>query len=273
MEDLTKQQLILLTLLITFITSIGTGIITFTLLQEAPVEVTQTINRVVEKTIERVVPAEPGKPEKVVTTVVVNEEDRVLEAISKNEKSIVRLKTLGIDGTEIVSGLGLVVSTDGVVVYDLSNYNNTSSYNILFHDGKTYPTGKVYLDKVNGLIFMQTTIPKNDTSKYVFYPAVFGDSDVLKIGQTLVAVSGRESNAVSIGRIRQLSFGADKKTVANIISDIAILKSYAGSPILNLSGEVIGLETLLTESDNQYSYTPVNLVKPAIKKALEELAK
>ena len=92
MEDLTKHQLILIVLLITFVTSIATGIITFTLLnKEAPVEVTQQINRVVEKTIERVV-TEPGKPDKVVTTVVVNEEDRVLESISKNEKSIVRLE-------------------------------------------------------------------------------------------------------------------------------------------------------------------------------------
>ena len=85
MEDLNKHQLILIVLLITFVTSIATGIITFTLLSEAPVEVTQTINRVVEKTIERVVPAE-GQPEKVITTVVVNEEDRVLDTIAKNEK-------------------------------------------------------------------------------------------------------------------------------------------------------------------------------------------
>src|SRR3989338_3016811 len=112
MEDLTKHQLILIVLLVTFVTSIATGIITFSLLSEAPVEVTQTINRVVEKTIERVV-TEPGKPDKVVTTVIVNEEDRVLEAIAKNEKSIVRLKTAGADGTEVVSGLGLVVSGDG----------------------------------------------------------------------------------------------------------------------------------------------------------------
>src|SRR3990167_6260150 len=137
MEDLTKHQLILIVLLVTFVTSIATGIITFTLLSEAPVEVTQTINRVVEKTIERVV-TEPGKPDKVVTTVVVNEEDRVLEAISKNEKSIVRLKTVGADGTEVVSGLGLVVSLDGVIVAALKSYNLASSYFILFYDGKTY---------------------------------------------------------------------------------------------------------------------------------------
>ena len=272
MEDLTKHQLILIVLLITFVTSIATGIITFTLLSEAPVEVTQTINRVVEKTIERVV-TEPGKPDKVVTTVVVNEEDRVLEAIAKNEKSIVRLKTLGADGTEVVSGLGLVVSLDGVIVADLKSYNLASSYFILFYDGKTYPTSKVYTDEINGLVFIKVLVPKNESPKYTFYPTVFGDSDNLKIGQTLVAISGKDSNAVSIGRVRQLTLAEDKKTVLKIISDILVNKVNFGSPILNLSGEVVGLEAPFEETDTRYSYIPINLVKNALPKALAELAK
>lgn len=272
MEDLTKHQLILLTLLVSFITSIGTGIITFTLLQEAPVEVTQTINRVVEKTIERVV-TEPGQPEKVVTTVVVNEEDRVLEAISKNERSIVRLRTGLADGSQTVAGIGLVVSADGIIVVDSKNYRSTVSYEIVFHDGKTYPIGKVYIDDENGLAFLKTNVPKNDNSKYVFYSALLGDSDNLKIGQTLVAVNGRESNAVSIGRVRQLTFAEDKKTVTSIDSDISVLRDYAGSPALNLSGEVIAVQSSLLEGETTYSYTPINRIKAAMVKALQELAK
>ena len=85
MEDLTKHQLILIVLLITFVTSIATGIITFYFASEAPVEVTQQINRVVEKLLKVV--TEPGKPDKVVTTVV-NEEDRVLESISKMKNQL-----------------------------------------------------------------------------------------------------------------------------------------------------------------------------------------
>jgi len=271
-EDLSKHQLILIVLLITFVTSIGTGIITFTLLSEAPVEVTQTINRVVEKTIERVVPAE-GQPEKVVTTVIVNEEDRILESIAKNEKSITRLKTAGADGTEVVSGLGLVVSADGVIVADLRSYNAASLYSILFFDGKTYPSGEIFVDNKEGLVFIKPAVPKNENPKYTFYPAVFGNSEDLKIGQSLVAISGRDSNAASIGRIFQLIFEDDKKTVKNILSDIKISKSHFGSPALNLSGEVIGLEAPFSEIDSEYSYIPINAIKSATTKALEELSK
>ena len=272
MEDLTKHQLILLVLLITFITSIGTGIITFTLLSEAPVEVTQQINRVVERTVERVVPAE-GQPEKVVTTIVVNEEDRVLESIAKNEKSIVRLKTAGADGTEVFSGIGLVVAADGTIVADLRSYNAASTYTILFYDGQTYSSGKTFVDNGNGLVFIKTNVPKGESSKYTFYPTTFGNSDTLKIGQSLVAISGRDSNAASIGRIFQLKFGEDKKTVKNIFSDIKISKAHFGSPVLNLSGEVVGLEAPVGELDTEYSFIPINIVKSATTKALEELAK
>lgn len=272
MEDLSKHQLILLVLLITFVTSIATGIITFTLLSEAPVEVTQQINRVVEKTIERVV-TEPGEPERVTTTVVINEEDRVLESIAKNENSIVRLKTTGADGSEIFAGLGLIVSADGTVVADMRSNSAANSFRISFSDGKTYSSGKTYIDREKGLIFMKTSLPANENPKPIFSPAVFGNSDGVKIGQTLVAISGRDSNAASIGRVFQLKYGEDKKTVLSIFSDIKVLRARLGSPALNLSGEVVGLEAALLDTDTEYSYIPSNVIKFAIPKALEELAK
>lgn len=272
MEDLTKHQLILLVLLVTFVTSIATGIITFTLLSKAPVEVTQTINRVVEKTIERVV-TEPGEPERVVTTVVVNEEDRVIDAISKNEKSIVRMKTIGADGSEVVSGLGLVVHNDGTIVMDIRSYSSNLSYSIQFYDGRTLPSGKVYVDNAKGLVFIKTSIPQSVTPKPTFTPAVLGNSDVLKIGQTIVAISGRESNSVTIGRVRQLNTTEDKKIVTGISSDILVSRSTPGSSIINLSGEVVGIEAPVTEGETRFSYIPVNSIKTALQKALEELSK
>src|SRR3989344_8517758 len=96
MEDLNKNQFILLVLLVTFVTSIATGIMTSALLQEAPVEITRNINRIVEKTVETVIPGNiistPSETVfKEVTTIVVKEEDSVVDAISKNAQAIVRI--------------------------------------------------------------------------------------------------------------------------------------------------------------------------------------
>jgi S1-C subfamily serine protease len=272
MEDLTKQQLVLLVLLVSFVTSIATGIITFTLLQEAPVEVTQTINRVVEKTIERVV-TEEGEPGKVVTTtVVVNEEDRVLEAISKNEKSIVRFEGLASDGSRVITGLGLVLTSNGVIVTDLKTFNASFSRTIVFSDGKKYSVNdKNYIDNENGLVFVKVGLPKTEASKMTFTPALLADSDKLKIGQTLVAISGKESNAVSIGRVRQLISTENGQAVEEIVSDIAYVRGNAGSPAVNLSGEVIGIEEPTAEGERTYTFVPSNKIKSALAKALENL--
>ena len=64
MEHLTKAQIVLLTLFVSFVSSMATGIVVVTLMQQAPEPVLQSITRVVEKTIEKVVPTiveRPGK--------------------------------------------------------------------------------------------------------------------------------------------------------------------------------------------------------------------
>ena len=48
MESLTKTQIVLLVLLVSFVTSLATGIVTVTLVNQAPQPVTHTINKVVE---------------------------------------------------------------------------------------------------------------------------------------------------------------------------------------------------------------------------------
>ena len=110
MDNLNKQQLILLALLVSFVTSIATGIVTVSLMDQAPAGITQTINRVVEKTIERVVQA-PAQPAAVVTKeVIVTEEDLITAAIEKNAKSIVKIEMiLASQTTGSFAGLGVVV--------------------------------------------------------------------------------------------------------------------------------------------------------------------
>ena len=260
MEDLNKHQLILLTLLVSFVTSIATGIITFTLLQEAPIEVTQTINRVVERTIETVTPTTDGNKTIVKEVQIVDQEKLVLESIEKSTKSIARIKTLGADGNEIVVGLGVVVD-DGVVVISGRNFVEGVNYTVLFHDNKSYSVAKAY--SADGVVFLMVGKPANE--KYTFYSAILGSAESLKLGQTIIALSGKTSNNVSIGRVSELP------ATGKIITDISNNKSNLGGPLLNLSGEIVGLEK--TAEEENLSFIPINIVKSVMKTALVELAK
>lgn len=268
MEDLTKHQLILLTLLVSFVTSIATGIITFTLLQEAPVEVTQTINRVVERTIEKVTPIESAGGKEIVREVqVVSEEDLVLESIDKSADSIVRLKTIGFDGAEVFAGLGVVVS-NGVIMTDQRNLGGSSGYKVIFSDGKFYNTAKSWSD--GEFAFFNVGVPSSE--KYVFHPAVLGKTESLKLGQTVIAVGGKTSNAVSIGRISQKENSAEG-LLTGIITDISSAKSLPGSPLFDLSGAIVGFESGTNEDQAVLFYTSANIAKESIEKAVKELAK
>src|SRR5437868_318065 len=114
MEDLTKTQIVLLTLLVSFITSIATGIITTSLLASAPAGVTQTIDRVVERTVESVAPAQGGSTVREVT--VVKEGDAIVGSIESATKALVRINSNVGAGT--FYALGVVVGKQGLVLTD-----------------------------------------------------------------------------------------------------------------------------------------------------------
>lgn len=239
MEDLNKTQLVLLTLLVSFVTSIATGIITVSLLQEAPTEITQTVNRVVEKTIEQVAPQTNGDQASVKeVTVVVNEEDRVIDSIQKNEKSVVRIQYDQGDGTTPFYGIGVLIDKNGIVVTDMTDiFRQNYSFKGTTYDGSKYDLRYRGESQVRSLVFFE--IIKNSQSKLVAEPATISGSD-LKLGQTVIAIDGQDRSTVSVGRVTAL-VPSQPGNLTFIESDMASSPSVYGGPLLNLSGEVVGL--------------------------------
>ena len=92
-EHLSKHQIVLLAFLVSFVSSIVTGIVTVTLLGQAQTGVTKTINQIVERTVQTVVPATQGAAATTVTqkTVVVKDDDLTAQSIASVQKSIVRI--------------------------------------------------------------------------------------------------------------------------------------------------------------------------------------
>lgn len=287
MESLNKQQLILLALLVSFVTSMATGIVTVSLMNQAPPAVTQTINRVVEKTIERVVTEPANQSAAVATkeTVVVKADDLVIEAIEKNEKSLVRIKEVTGEGEarrENFAALGLIVSRDGLIVTDLSvAYRKSAetgvavpeSYLGVLPDGRRVSLNIAYSDQVSGLIFFQPFLQDREKGTIKFLPPQFGSAE-LKLGQAVVALSGDEGNSVSTGIISNIaaktavrtSDTAGVKEHIAIKTDIRSSDLVLGSVLLNLSGEVIGINAGTAAGGNRNTFLP-------IQKALEVLAK
>ncbi len=289
MESLNKQQLILLALLVSFVTSLATGIVTVSLMDQAPPGVTQTINRVVEKTIERVVQEPTKQAVAVVTkeTVVVKADDAIIGAIEKNTGSIVRIKEITGDGVSSFAGLGLVVSREGLIAADISvayrktdSVGNTiaKSYQGVFPDGRVFPLNIVSSSQERGLIFLSPIVQDKEKGVYRFTPPQFFVGELI-LGQAVIVISGDDSNSVSTGIISNLvqktiSKAADTgtsptsattKELIAIKTDIRSSDLVLGSVLLNLSGEVIGMNAGL-QSVSRNTFVP-------IQKVLDELAK
>jgi PKD repeat protein len=265
MEDLNKTQTVLLCLLVSFVTSIGTGIITVSLLQEAPQSVTQTINRVVERTVEKVVPQTTGGSVKTKeVTVVVKEEDLVIDAINKNSKSIARIVQNGPGAENTFLGIGLVISADGTITADKKNFVLGSSYTATFFDGKSFPVKISTAGEKNDAVFL--TVIK-DEKPYTFYPAIISDSDSLQLGQTIIALGGKTNNVVSIGRINGLvgepsnpAVSTSTKAVTLIETDAPPKENVSGTLLINLNGEIVGLY-LPNPNENSGKYVAIQVVK------------
>ena len=116
-EHLSKHQIVLLAFLVSFVSSIVTGIVTVTLLGQAPPGVTKTINQIVERTVQTVVPATQGAAATTVTqkTVVVKDDDLIAQSIAAVQKSIVHIVGKG-DNQLIVRGV--IINNKGAAITD-----------------------------------------------------------------------------------------------------------------------------------------------------------
>ncbi len=275
MEGLTKQQLVLLALLVSFVTSIATGIVTVSLLERAPKAITQTINRVVERTVERVVPAENQKAAIVTKeTVVVRSDDLAVAAIEKNAQNIVRVKRVegvGDKRNEVLAGLGLVVSKDGLIAVDagvvaqqFDAYGTPipRSFLAAFPGGAVAELKFVGTDGTHGVSLFSAIAPAD--AQFSIVPAEWGDADALKLGQTVISLGGEKDNAVGTGIIANL---ARKETpdraVTAIYTDREAASSLSGTVLVNLSGEVVGLNVGAFRAERN-RYVPATILKAAI---------
>lgn len=109
-NELNKTQLILLAILLSFVTSLATGITTVTLMEQAPRAVTIPINRIVKQTIEKVVPAESSK--------LTTEQEKLLQDLKTIQPLTVSVYLKG-DKEDKLLGTGLFLGENKVVLASL----------------------------------------------------------------------------------------------------------------------------------------------------------
>lgn len=276
MENLTKQQIILLTLLVSFVTSIATGIVTVALMNQAPIGVVQTINRVVEKTIETVTSPTKEIQTVVKQTVLVNSDDQIVSAVEKTSKSVIRIYRTNTDPSSglnsmVFVGLGAVVTDDGIIATDNSLISEGGKYFTTTGSDKLFDLSILRAVSGEQIALLKIT---NDAKNPITFSKVPVFGNDLKLGQTVIYVGGETKNTVSTGIISSLS-AKEIKPADNSTSTVATTKIssietsissnfIAGGLLLNLSGELVGIKSTYMDSSKTGFFAPSGNVQDAL---------
>jgi serine protease Do len=167
--------------------------------------------------------------------------------------AIPQLRQKGTELRKIGGGSGFLVSADGYIVTNRHVVSDEQAeYTVFTNDGKKYDAKVVARDPV-----LDLAILKINGSNFEYL--TFGDSDKLQVGQTVIAIGNALAefrNTVSVGVVSGLSrsivasdsSGGNTETLDQLIqTDAGINPGNSGGPLLNLSGEVIGVNVAVAQ--------------------------
>ncbi len=222
-EELSKSQLILLMIFVNFVVSVATGILTVSMLDHAPAFVTQTVNRVVERTIETVVAATPAAAVLAPAPAPSNQ-DLVTSAIGVNATRMVAIYNANTGTSTPAVAVGTYISKSHVVVTAVSKTLPNKAL-IGFTNGKHFPAILTREGKKIAIYSFakKATLPKTNSPKLI-------NSSDLKLGETALALGA--NGTASTGIVSRVS----KKGVYTTLPNIGI-----GSTVVDLSGNLIGI--------------------------------
>lgn len=174
-------------------------------------------------------------------------------------------------------GTGFIITEEGWVVTNKHVViDETAEYHVILNDGTEYMAEVLSKDVFNDLAVLQIQA-KEDESLPKLPTVKLGDSDKLQIGQRVLAIGNalaEYQNTTTAGIVsatgRQIvasdSFGRSRETLTGLIqTDAAINPGNSGGPLVNLNGEVIGINTAIESGAEGIGFAiPINDVKPII---------
>jgi serine protease Do len=174
---------------------------------------------------------------------------------------------------EVGGGSGFIISGDGVILTNKHVVADTAAeYTVFTNDGKKYPAKVLTRDSDIDIAVIKISASQLPTIK-------LGDSDLIEVGQSVVAIGnalGEFRNTVNVGVISGLSRditasgGGVTEKIHNVIqTDASINPGNSGGPLLNLRGEVVGINTAIAQGAQSISFAiPINQVKEIISNIL-----
>jgi serine protease Do len=186
------------------------------------------------------------------------------------EFQIPQYREKGYEKQKVGGGTGFIVSSDGLIITNKHVVSDSKAeYTVYLNDGRKFKAEVLALHPTDDLALIK--IPANNLPTLVL-----GDSDKVKIGQFVIAIGnalGEFQNTVSFGVISGLrrsitasdQSGNVERLEGLIQTDAAINFGNSGGPLINLKGEVVGVNTAIAGGAENIGFAiPINRVKKMI---------
>lgn len=259
-EHLTKSQLVMLTLLISFVTSMASGIVSVALMQQAPPSVAQIINHVVEHTVEKIVKVnEPrsasaaasgsNNTDTLTSTMAVGRRDIVARIVSQEAAAIVHLYDHNPQNPTLL-GVGVLIPP-ATLMADESLLASLGDVDGKLADGTVVRFFVNKRDLQTGIAYM--TASSSDISVLSSRVATVASSSPA-LGADVVGISGVATTHVQSGIIG--SFAGD--SVPIIETNFSGAGFALGAFLFTFDGDLAGISTAVSRTDSSNAFVAVS---------------
>jgi serine protease Do len=206
--------------------------------------------------IQAALPASNTSPSTTLTLNAIDIQTAITQAVQKVGPAVVTVvgtipgqnTFFGSTGDQTVSGSGLFISNQGYILTNNHVVEGTQDVNIILADGTQQKVAIVGTDPYSDIAVLKT-------NGKVPAVATLGNSDMLKPGETAIAIGsplGNFKNTVTVGVVsatgRSIDTGNGYQIEGLIQTDAAINQGNSGGPLVDLAGEVIGINTLIVRN-------------------------
>ena len=186
------------------------------------------------------------------STVNVDINSAVEDAAAKVGPAVVTvINNLG--GGQKASGSGVFISADGYLITNNHVVDSNQSLQVIYQDGTTVDAKLIGTDPYADVAVLKVA---GQIPAY----AEFGNSDALRQGETVIAIGsplGDFRNTVTAGVVsatgRSIDTAANFQMTDLIQTDAAINHGNSGGPLVNLAGQIVGINTLVLRSSGSSS--------------------
>jgi len=197
----------------------------------------------------------------------------LIEIFEKSEPGVVRVNVQRDETTEVTGGIGsgFVFDKKGHIITNAHVVKDAVKVVVTFLDGRSYNAEIIGTDE-----FTDLAVIKVNADLVLLHPLSIGDSSNLKVGEQIAAIGNPFglSGSMTSGIVSQLErlLPGEVYSIPDVIqTDAAINPGNSGGPLLNMRGEIVGINTAIQSATGEFTGVGFSIPSQTVAKIVPTL--